>query len=69
MPFPPILTTLFATTTLLDELARELGRPEMAEGPLSQLAKYWDGAGEARPTAGTFLRDIEHLRRRLDELR
>jgi hypothetical protein len=66
-----VLSTILGLTTLVDELARQLGRPELALPTLRQVVGYLDHAITREPTLATFQEGDEYVsyfRRRLDEL-
>jgi hypothetical protein len=70
-PGPPLLTWMFALSRLVDELARELGRPEAAEAILSEMVRYWENAISAQPLLSEFsvAQDyVKSFRERLVEL-
>lgn len=58
---PAVLTTMVELTMVADEVAEELGTPDMALPALEEMVNYWDRAVVADST----LVEFEHVRERI----
>jgi hypothetical protein len=67
----PIFSTMLGITQLIDEITRELGRPNVADAALRQTVGYWDRLVLMDPlVAGPHAANeqIANYRRRIEEL-